>query len=97
MAEPAEAVGHHGDAVVAPGTGDNMAAALALGLGPGDVAVSIGTSGVVSMVTTGPTADGTGLMINSSRAILYASSGAGYAEAAADAARELRDTINRCR
>lgn len=62
VAEPAEVVGHHGDAVLAPGTGDNMAAALALGLGPGDVAVSIGTSGVVSMVTTGPTADGSGLV-----------------------------------
>lgn len=45
----------------------------------------------------GKTADGTGLMINSSRAILYASSGEGFAEAAADAARELRDAINRWR
>ena len=41
--------------------------------------------------------DGTGLMISSSRAILYASSGNDYAEAAANAARELRDTINRHR
>lgn len=41
--------------------------------------------------------DGTGLMISSSRAILYASSGDDYAEAAATAARELRDTINRHR
>ena len=31
---------------VAPGTGDNMAAALGLGLREGDVAVSIGTSGI---------------------------------------------------
>jgi len=45
-------------------------------------------------VRNGKTADGTGLMINSSRGILYASGGAGYADAAADAARELRDTIN---
>ncbi len=34
--------------VVGPGTGDNMGAALGLGLVPGDVAVSLGTSGVVS-------------------------------------------------
>ena len=52
---------------------------------------------VEAVVRNGATADGTGLVINSSRAILYASSGAGYAEAAADAARELRDAINRHR
>jgi len=34
--------------VVGAGTGDNMGAALGLGLVPGDVAVSLGTSGVVS-------------------------------------------------
>jgi len=33
--------------VVGPGTGDNMGAALGLGLGPGDVVVSLGTSGAV--------------------------------------------------
>jgi xylulokinase len=32
-------------AAVGPGTGDNMGAALALGLTPGDVAISFGTSG----------------------------------------------------
>ena len=52
---------------------------------------------VEGVVKNGKTADGTGLMINSSRAILYASSGEGFAEAAADAARELRDAINRWR
>ncbi|MFT4179210.1 MAG: orotidine-5'-phosphate decarboxylase [Thermomonas sp.] len=52
---------------------------------------------VEAVVRNGKTADGTGLMINSSRGILYASRGEGYAEAAADAARELRDTINRYR
>lgn len=46
--------------VVGPGTGDNAAAALALGLGPGDVAVSIGTSGVVLAVSPRPTADASG-------------------------------------
>ncbi len=60
VAAPSEVVGHHGDAVLAPGTGDNMAAALGLGLAPGDAAVSIGTSGVVSMVATAPTADPSG-------------------------------------
>jgi orotidine-5'-phosphate decarboxylase len=52
---------------------------------------------VEAVVRNGRSADGTGLLINSSRGILYASSGAGYAEAAADAARELRDQINRYR
>ncbi len=52
---------------------------------------------VEAVVRNGATTDGTGLMINSSRGILYASRGAGYAEAAADAARELRDAINRYR
>ena len=59
----------------------------------------IGAQGgdVEATVRNGKTADGTGLMINSSRGILYASTGAGYAEAARDAARDLRDTINRFR
>jgi orotidine-5'-phosphate decarboxylase len=52
---------------------------------------------VEAVVRSGATADGTGLMINSSRGILYASSGADYAQAAAEAARLLRDTINRFR
>lgn len=59
----------------------------------------IGAQGgdVEATVRNGKTADGSGLMINSSRGILYASSGAGYAEAAREAARELLDTINRYR
>jgi orotidine-5'-phosphate decarboxylase len=52
---------------------------------------------VEAVVKNGRSADGTGLVINSSRGILYASRGAGYAEAAADAARVLRDEINRYR
>lgn len=51
----------HG-AVIAPGTGDNMAAALGLELAPGDVAVSLGTSGVASTVTDHAIHDGTGLV-----------------------------------
>ncbi|SDW25733.1 orotidine-5'-phosphate decarboxylase [Lysobacter enzymogenes] len=50
-----------------------------------------------AVVSNAKSADGTGLMINSSRAILYASSGDDYAEAAAAAARALRDDINRYR
>ena len=49
-----------GGAVVAGGTGDNMGAALGMDLRPGDVLVSIGTSGVASAVTTTAVADGTG-------------------------------------
>jgi xylulokinase len=44
----------------ATGTGDNMAAALGLGLRPGDVAISLGTSGTVFAVSETPTADPTG-------------------------------------
>lgn len=47
-------------ALVAAGTGDNMAAGLGLGLGPGDAVVSIGTSGTVFVVHSRPTADATG-------------------------------------
>ena len=47
-------------ALLAPGTGDNMAAALGVGAGPGDVIVSIGTSGVVSGIVERPAADPSG-------------------------------------
>ena len=50
-----------------------------------------------AVVCNARTADGTGLMVSSSRAILYASNGDDYADAAANAARELRDTLNRHR
>ncbi|KRD77446.1 orotidine-5'-phosphate decarboxylase [Lysobacter sp. Root983] len=49
---------------------------------------------VEAVVSNAKTADGTGLMVSSSRAILYASAGDDYAEAAATAARTLRDQIN---
>ncbi|MCO1660734.1 xylulokinase [Pseudonocardia humida] len=45
-----------------PGTGDNAGAALGLGAVPGDVVVSLGTSGVVSAVSPKPTADATGII-----------------------------------
>jgi len=47
-----------------------------------------------AVVSNARTPDGTGLMVSSSRAVLYASRGDDYAEAAARAARELRDAIN---
>ncbi|MBD7951090.1 MULTISPECIES: xylulokinase [Oerskovia] len=49
-------------ALIGPGAGDNAAAALGLGMRAGDVAVSIGTSGVVSAIATSPTADASGLV-----------------------------------
>ncbi len=45
----------------------------------------------------GLTGDGTGLVINSSRGIIYASSGTDFAEAAAAACRELKNAINALR
>lgn len=52
---------------------------------------------VEAVVTHAKTRDGSGLIVSSSRAILYASSGDDFAAAAADAARALRDEINRHR
>jgi xylulokinase len=46
--------------LVGPGTGDNMAAALGLGLRPGDLALSLGTSGTAFTVCDEPAADPTG-------------------------------------
>ncbi|MBO4162878.1 xylulokinase [Micromonospora antibiotica] len=49
-----------GDVLLGPGTGDNAAAALGVGAGPGDVVVSIGTSGTVFAVADTPAADAGG-------------------------------------
>lgn len=63
IAGPAEVVARTATgAAIAPGTGDNMAAALGLGLRPGDVCVSLGTSGVASMVVERSVHDATGLV-----------------------------------
>ncbi len=48
--------------LVAAGTGDNMGAALGLGLVPGDVVVSLGTSGTVFAVHDAATHDPSGLV-----------------------------------
>jgi xylulokinase len=61
VAGPAEIIGTTATgAPLGPGTGDNMGAALGLGLQEGDVAVSIGTSGTAYAVTGTPSADETG-------------------------------------
>lgn len=52
---------------------------------------------VEAVVRNARTPDGTGLVISSSRAILYASPDGDFASAAAGAARSLRDEINRHR
>ncbi len=48
--------------LVGPGCGDNAGAALGLGAGPGDVVISIGTSGTVFAVTETPTSDPSGMI-----------------------------------
>ncbi|OMH26358.1 xylulokinase [Tersicoccus phoenicis] len=69
VAEPFEAVGTTAGAgavpagiVLAPGCGDNAGAALGLGLAPGQVFLSLGTSGVVAAVTEAPTTDPSGIV-----------------------------------
>lgn len=63
VAGPAELVGRTTTGLaLAAGTGDNMAAALGLGLQPGDVVVSLGTSGTVFASADVPTADPTGVV-----------------------------------
>ena len=59
-AEAAAATGLPVDIPVAAGTGDNMAAALGLGLRPGDLALSLGTSGTAYTVSESPACDPTG-------------------------------------
>ena len=60
VAGPTETVGEWRGVRVACGTGDNMGAALGLGLVAGTAVVSIGTSGTAYAVATAPTADTTG-------------------------------------
>lgn len=60
VAGAVEVVGEWNGAKVACGTGDNMAAALGLGLQPGDGVLSLGTSGTAYAVCDHPTADSSG-------------------------------------
>ena len=63
VAAPGEITGRTAwGAAVSAGTGDNMGAALGMGIGDGDVAVSIGTSGTAYAVTGQPSADPTGMV-----------------------------------
>ena len=67
VAAPAEVVGEskaftsHA-VLLGPGTGDNMGAALALGVGPGDIVVSLGTSGTAFAGSATATADSSGFV-----------------------------------
>lgn len=60
--DAAEALGLRAGIPVGPGTGDNMAAALGLGVDAGMPVVSLGTSGTAYMVSTTPTGDPTGTL-----------------------------------
>jgi len=61
VAAPHEIVGETATGLaLSPGTGDNMGAALGVGARPGDVVVSLGTSGTAFAVSDIPTADPTG-------------------------------------
>jgi len=59
-AEAAASLGLTPGIPVASGTGDNMAAALGLGMRPGDAAISLGTSGTVYATSPTPTTDASG-------------------------------------
>ena len=58
--EAAVALGLPDGVLVGPGTGDNMGAALGLGLEPGDTVISLGTSGTAYSVARAPTSDSSG-------------------------------------
>lgn len=61
VASPAEIVGETASGIaLGPGTGDNMGAALGLGMQTGDVVVSLGTSGTAFAVSSTPSRDASG-------------------------------------
>ena len=60
--EAAAALGLRVSITVGPGTGDNMAAALGLGVRAGDVVISLGTSGTVYARASTATSDVTGVV-----------------------------------
>ncbi|MGI8642802.1 MAG: xylulokinase [Thermomicrobiales bacterium] len=59
-ADAAKALGLPDGIPVAAGTGDNMAAALGIGAAPGELVISLGTSGTAFMVSQTPTKDPSG-------------------------------------
>lgn len=58
----AKELGLSGDVVIGPGTGDQMAAGIGLGIREGDFVFSIGTSAVVFTVSSKPVHDQTGMI-----------------------------------
>jgi xylulokinase len=63
VAKPNELIGQTTSGIsVAPGTGDNMAAALGLGASTGDIVISLGTSGTAYTVSANPTNDSSGII-----------------------------------
>jgi xylulokinase len=63
VAGPGEVIGETASGVlIGPGTGDNMGAALGLDVRPGDVVVSLGTSGTAFAGARASTADASGLV-----------------------------------
>lgn len=63
VASPNEIIGKTTTGIsVAPGTGDNMAAALGLGAATGDIVISLGTSGTAYTVSSNPTNDASGII-----------------------------------
>lgn len=63
VAAPGQAIGTTATGIVlGPGTGDNMGAALGLDAQPGDVVVSLGTSGTAFAVSRTPACDATGFV-----------------------------------
>lgn len=63
VAKPNEIIGKTTSGIsVAPGTGDNMAAALGLGASTGDIVISLGTSGTAYTVSANPTNDSSGII-----------------------------------
>ena len=63
VAAPGEEIGRTATGIaLGPGTGDNMGAALGLGAVPGDVVVSLGTSGTAFAVSTTPARDASGFV-----------------------------------
>jgi xylulokinase len=59
-ARAADALGLPAGIPVGAGSGDNMAAALGVGAAPGELVISLGTSGTAFMPSEQPTADGSG-------------------------------------
>lgn len=63
VAKPNQIIGTTTTGVaVAPGTGDNMAAALGLGASAGDIVISLGTSGTAYTISKNPTNDSSGVI-----------------------------------